>query len=208
MNLQWYNWAKRVQTIADNGLTFAESPFDIERYEMLQHMAREIRAKGADADITELKEIDSQEFRHYSTPKVGGRGVVFRNDALLLVREYRDNCWILPGGWVDVGESPSEAIVREIYEESGYRTRVLKLLAIYNRNVPNHRLQFLYNIYSLFFLCELIGGSAATSIETSDVGFFDEDKIPEELSLPGVTPAQITRLFEHYRHPEWPTDYD
>ncbi|MEK8020909.1 MAG: hypothetical protein VSS75_028900, partial [Candidatus Parabeggiatoa sp.] len=75
-------------------------------------------------------------------------------------------------------------------------------------NVPNHRLQFLYNVYSLFFLCELIGGSAATSIETSDVGFFDEDKIPEELSLPRVTPAQITQLFEHYRHPEWPTDYD
>jgi len=59
----------------------------------------------------------------------------------------------------------------------------------------------------MFFLCELLGGSATTSIETDDVAFFCEDKLLP-LSLMRVTPAQVARLFEHRCHPEWPTDFD
>jgi len=56
-------------------------------------------------------------------------------------------------------------------------------------------------------LCELLGGSPSQNIEIDQVGFFRENEIPE-LSLPRVTPSQISRLFEHYRHPDWPTDFD
>ena len=57
----------------------------------------------------------------HATPKIDVRGVVFREDKILLVQEKLDNYrWTLPGGWADIGESPSEATVREIYEESGY----------------------------------------------------------------------------------------
>jgi len=142
----------------------------------------------------------------YATPKVDVRGVVFRDDAILLVQERRDGQWTLPGGWADVNDSPAEATEREIWEESGYRARAVKLLACWDRNKHGHP-PYGYHIYKLFFQCELLGGEPTESTETADVGWFREDEIPP-LSLPRVTPAQIARFFEHYRHPEWPTDFD
>ena len=134
------------------------------------------------------------------------RGVVIDRDKILLVRERRDGRWTLPGGFADVGVSPAENVVKEIREESGYQTRAVKLLAAYDRSRHPHG-PYLYHIYKLFFLCELEGGEAQASIETSEVGFFAEDDLPS-LSTPRVTEGQILRMFEHHRHPEWSTDFD
>jgi hypothetical protein len=49
--------------------------------------------------------------------------------------------------------------------------------------------------------------AAAHSQETDAVDFFDENDIPQ-LSLTRVTPSQIRHMFDHYRHPEWPTSFD
>ena len=70
----------------------------------------------------------------YATPKVDVRGVVFQDGKILLVQERSDGMWTLPGGWADVGDSPADAVVREIREESGYETRATKLLALLDRN--------------------------------------------------------------------------
>jgi ADP-ribose pyrophosphatase YjhB (NUDIX family) len=142
----------------------------------------------------------------HATPKVDVRAVVFRDDAILLVRERAEGRWTLPGGWADINESPSEAVVREAYEESGYRIRAVKLLALYDRNKHAHP-PYPFHAYKLFFQCELVGGAPVQSVETDSIGFFREDELPE-LSLMRVTPAQIARCFEHYRHPDWPTDFD
>ena len=54
------------------------------------------------------------------------RGVIFKNSEILLVREIADNGrWTLPGGWADVNETPSESVIREVFEESGFKTQVL-----------------------------------------------------------------------------------
>ena len=97
-------------------------------------------------------------------------------------------------------------MVKEILEESGYHTRAVKLVAVYDRDKQGHPPHPNY-IYKLFFQCELIGGSASPSIETEDVGFFAEDSIPQ-LSISRTLPAQITRFFQHYYHLDLPTDFD
>jgi hypothetical protein len=56
-------------------------------------------------------------------------------------------------------------------------------------------------------LCELIGGEARTSIETGGAEFYGPDEIPP-LSVARVSDEEIARFFEHYRHPELPTDFD
>ncbi len=66
---------------------------------------------------------------------------------------------------------------------------------------------FQHYVYKLFFLCELISGSATPSIETDEVGFFSEDMIPE-LSLGRVLPHQIKICFDHYRNHNLATDFD
>jgi ADP-ribose pyrophosphatase YjhB (NUDIX family) len=122
------------------------------------------------------------------------------------VKERVDDCWTLPGGWADVNESPAEAVVREVYEESGYQTRAVRLLALYDRRKHDHP-PHPWHIYKVFFKCELVGGAPATSIETDGVAFFHKDEIPP-LSVGRVTAAQIARFFEHYHNPSWPADFD
>jgi ADP-ribose pyrophosphatase YjhB (NUDIX family) len=203
---QWIGWARRLQAISQNGLTFAQNPYDIERYQAVRQIAAEMMASGSGTDLEQVLEWLSSE-TGYATPKVDVRGAIFRDDTVLLVRERSDNRWTLPGGWADVGESPSESVVREVYEESGFQTMAVKLLAVYDRSKHPHYPPFPYHVYKMFFLCDITGGEAKGSTETTEVAFFRRNEIPE-LSTSRVTPAQIERLFEHQAHPEWRTDFD
>ncbi|WP_375515563.1 NUDIX hydrolase [uncultured Nostoc sp.] len=205
MEPKWLEWAQKLQAIAQNGLTYSENPFDIERYKQLRAITTEIMATYSNVEHSYVLDLFSREVG-YATPKVDVRGAIFRDDTILLVKERADGCWTLPGGWADVGESPSEVVVKEVYEESGYQARAIKLLAVYDRDKQGHP-PFPFYVYKLFFKCELIGGSPSSSIETEEVGFFAEHALPE-LSIGRVTPAQITRLFQHYRQPDLPTDFD
>jgi ADP-ribose pyrophosphatase YjhB (NUDIX family) len=210
MEPRWLDWARRLQAIAQNGLTYIDDPYDLERYEQVRHIAAEMMAAGAGSEIEPVLELFARE-SGYATPKVDVRGCVFDGDRLLLVKERSDGRWTLPGGWADVGESPAASTVREVWEESGYVVRATRLLAVYDRALHAHTPPYPYHIYKLFFLCSLDGaavdGPPPADHEVSHVGFFPEDAIPE-LSISRVTPEQIRRIFAHHRHPEWPTDFD
>lgn len=202
---KWLEWARQLQTIAQAGLTYAQDAFDIERYEAIRRMAAEMVAAESQADLNQVHDLFAGEYGH-PTPKVDVRGAIFQDDTILLVKERADGGWTLPGGWADVNESPAQAVVREVYEESGYQTRAVKLLALYDRRLHEHP-PHPWHIYKLFFQCDLVGGTPTTSVETDDVAFFRQSEIPH-LSVARVTAAQIARFFDHYRHPEWPTDFD
>jgi ADP-ribose pyrophosphatase YjhB (NUDIX family) len=126
---------------------------------------------------------------------------------LLMVRERHDNRWALPGGWADVHQTPRENIEREVREESGYECKVRKLAAVWDRNRHGHPPQPFF-AYKMFFLCELAGGAAQPSIETTEIAFFAEAELPDDISMGRVRPHQLKRMFEHYRAPELPTDVD
>lgn len=202
---QWLEWVRKLQAIAQNGLTYAENYFDRERYEAVREIAAEMMAAYSGSELESVRNLFARQ-AGAATPKVDVRAAVFQDGAVLMVKERSDGCWTLPGGWADVNEAPSEAIVREVYEESGYRTRVVKLLAFFDRDLHGHP-PYPFHVYKVFFQCELAGGVALPSEETEAVAFFREDALPD-LSLTRVTPSQIVRLFEHYRHPDWPTDFD
>lgn len=203
---QWLDWALQLQAIAQNGLTYIRDPFDAERYRAIQRIAAEMLAAGSATPLEPILDLFAGEVG-YATPKVDVRGVVFRADKLLLVQElFDDRRWSLPGGWVDINDSPSTAVQREIFEETGFETRAVKLLAVFDRARHPHPPRP-YSLYKLFIRCELTGGEPRTSIETGQAAFFAEDELPE-LSVGRVTPGQIARMFAHYRHPEWPTDFD
>jgi ADP-ribose pyrophosphatase YjhB (NUDIX family) len=203
--LAWLNWAQRLQAIAQNGLTFTENPYDIDRFQQIQALAAEMMAAYTDADPRYVQDLFDQQ-KGYATPKIDTRGAIFQGDQVLLVLEREDQKWTLPGGWIDVGESPGEAVIREIYEESGYETKILKLAAVYDRNKHPHP-PLIFHAYKLFFLCEILGGAPTPSIETDAVEFFPVHDLPE-LSLGRVVPSQILRLYEHAQHLDWPTEFD
>ena len=217
MDPQWLDFAQRIQAIAQTGLHYDPHMFDRERYEQLLEIAAEMMAAYSDGDIPRLRGLFDAQVGH-ATPKVDVRGVVFHENRILLVRENLLDAgrWTVPGGWADINEAPSQATVREVYEESGYRVRAVKLLALYDRRLHDHPPN-IFHIYKLFFLCELldaqraqeqIDNERAAYAETGEVAFFAEDAIPEDLSVGRVTQRQISRFFEHLRNPALPTDFD
>lgn len=205
MDPHWLHWAQRLQALAQNGLTYTTNPYEIERYHAIREIAAEMLAAQGGVAPAVVHDLFAGEVGH-ATPKIDVRGAVFQDETILLVKERADGGWTLPGGWVDVGEPPGRAVEREVWEESGYEVRAVKLLALYDRNRHGHP-PHPFHIYKLFFLCELQGGAPTHSIETDGVGFFRADDLPP-LSLGRVTPAQIARLFAHARHLEWPADFD
>jgi ADP-ribose pyrophosphatase YjhB (NUDIX family) len=202
---RWLQWAKRLQAAAQNGLAYNTDPFNVERYRTVRSIAAEMMATYSQSDHSAIADLFEQQIGH-ATPKIDVRGVVFRDDGILLVQERSDNRWSLPGGWADVYDTPSEATVREVFEESGFRTRAVKLLALLDRTRQGHP-PIPFHAYKAVFLCEIEAGKPTPSIETTEIGFFPEDSLPP-LSLGRVTPSQIHRFFAHRAHPEWPADFD
>jgi ADP-ribose pyrophosphatase YjhB (NUDIX family) len=199
------NWARKVQAIAQTGLTFTQDPYDRERFLQLQDLVAELVSGELDIPLGQAKSFWKGD-DGYATPKVDVRGACFRGDQILLVRERSDGKWTLPGGWVDINDAPSEAVVREIFEESGFRARALKLAALVDRNRHPHP-PSVHHIYKLFFLCEITGGTATISDETDGVEFFPVTALPE-LSTGRTLASQITRMYEHWLNRDLPTDFD
>lgn len=208
------DWAQRLQAIAQTGLHYDPPPFDHERYEMILEIAAEMLASNSDADMPTIRAVFDAQTGH-ATPKTDVRGVLFREGKILLVQEKLDGSrWTLPGGWADIGESAGDAVAREVFEETGYTVKPVKLLALYDRNKHTHP-PFPFHAYKAFFLCELtsperniVETASASYAETGEIGWFSEDEIPYDLSVMRVTPTQIARFFAHLRHPELPTDFD
>ena len=202
----WLLWATELQAIAQTGLSFSSDRYDIERYQRLRAIAVAMLAAGSGAAVERISALFEQDLG-YPTPKVDVRGAVFRDQRILLVREISDGRWALPGGWADVNQSARECVEREIQEESGFQARAIKLAAVLDYRRQGHVYSHPYSIYKLFFICELTGGSASPSRETSAAEFFALERLPE-LSLSRVTPAQVARMFVHLRQPDLMTEFD
>jgi ADP-ribose pyrophosphatase YjhB (NUDIX family) len=203
---QWLRIARELRALAQTGLSFTTDRFDRQRYERIRELAASMLAQGGGADYGAILGILHAD-KGYATPKVDVRGAAFIDGRVLLVREISDGKWTLPGGWADVNQTPSECVVREIAEESGFEARVLKLAAVHDYQRSNRPVRHIDSIYKLFFICEITGGAARVSDETSEVAFFPRHELPP-LSLGRSTAAQIDRMFQHAQSPELPADFD
>ena len=202
---RWLLWIKRLQAIAQDGLTYSNDDYDLGRYEQLRELAAEMLAAHSTGTLEEARDLLALE-QGPATPKVDVRAAVFKDDRILLVKEPYEAGWSVPGGWADVGESPSETAARETLEESGYNVKPVKLLAVYDRDRRGHP-PMAYHVYKLVYLCELLDEVPHSVVDTDGVSFFGEQDIPE-LSITRITRAQISHLFEHHRDPTLPTDFD
>ncbi len=203
---QWLTIAREVRALAQTGLAFSADGFDHQRYQRLQQLAALLMAQGSSPEHDAILELLRQE-KGYATPKVDVRGAAFAGGRVLMVREISDGKWTLPGGWADVNQSAGECVVREIAEESGFKARALKLAAVYDYQRSGHPPRHIDSIYKMFFICEIVGGAARASDETSEVAFFARNELPP-LSLGRTTGAQIDRMFHHRGHLELATDFD
>jgi ADP-ribose pyrophosphatase YjhB (NUDIX family) len=204
---QWLDRARRLRAIAQIGQTYTTDRYDRERFDELAAIAQAMLADLTGTPLETIVGIYLPE-RGYATPKVDVRAGVFHDDGrVLLVQEASDGCWALPGGWADEQESPKLACEREVFEESGYSVRATKLAAIKDRSLHPYTPARLEHIYKLFFVCELLGGAEAVSIETTAAAFFPIDALPP-LSLGRTLADDIRLLWTHRGDAMRPTYFD
>jgi ADP-ribose pyrophosphatase YjhB (NUDIX family) len=204
---QLLEWARALQAVAQSGLAWQPGEYDRERYEEVRRVAAAMLASVDGGDVARIEGWFAAEEGH-ATPKLDVRGVVFRDAELLLVQERSGGGWSLPGGWVDVGESPSAAVAREVLEESGYTVRPVKLLGLYDRDLrgfPPHT----WHIWKAFFRCELVDAEQRQlGYETTASGFFGQHELPSPLRFGDATAREIARCFELLEYPDLPTEFD
>lgn len=192
-NTKWLDWAKEIQALSQAGLAYTKDDFDKERFLRLREISCEIIAEYTEADFSKVKKLFAGE-SGYQTPKVDVRAVIFKADRLLLVQEKADGKWALPGGWADIGLTPKETAVKEVFEETGFKAEAGKLLAVMDKKRHNHP-PSAYHVYKMFIACDIVGGKAAAGTETKNLGFFSLEDLPD-LSEARNTYAQIKFLFQ------------
>lgn len=203
---KFFTWAQRLQAIAQSGLAYTSNPFDQGRYLEIGAIAAELMAQATETPVKEVAAIFEAQ-AGYATPKIDVRGVVFKNDKILLVRELMDGGrWTLPGGWADINEPLSVAVEREVREEAGMIVHASKLAAVLDRNKHGHP-AYPFHVYKMFVLCDLIAEATPDPIETADPTFFTLKNLPE-LSETRVTEEEIKLMFLHHQDPAHPTDFD
>jgi len=201
----WLEWARELQALAQTGLHYAENEYQRDRYRRLTEIAAEIVAEHSGKPHPQILDIFNRQVG-YATPRVDVRGAVFRNGELLLVREIQDGGWTMPGGWADVGDIPSQAAEREVWEEAGFQVKARKVIGVYdaNRTGPLE----IFHAFKIVFLCDILGGEPRPSSETSEVAFFSRHSIPGILSGERTKPHHILDAFNALDQPDIATVFD
>jgi ADP-ribose pyrophosphatase YjhB (NUDIX family) len=201
---QWLVWAQEIFSLSQSGLTYSGNPYDLERYKRLQEITAEILS--SQAEISKESVLNSFSMQAgYITPKVDVRGAVVHEGKILLIQERADGMWAMPGGWADLGDSPATVAEREVWEESGFRVKAEKVVAIVDAN-RLEPMEF-YHAYKIIFLCRLLDGEPRTSYETLAVDFFVPDHLPP-LSSHRTNEDMLEEVFAHVANPGRPTAFD
>lgn len=187
-------FVKRINALADTGLVYAENEYDKERYEELKEIGLKLMADMTNQPFEVLNSFFLP-VTDYPTVKVDVRGLVL-NDAneILMAKESIDGKWTIPGGWADIGYSPSEVVVKEIEEETGLKSEVVRMLAVYDKKCHPHPPQPFY-VYKLIFHCKITGGKLSHGFDMLGAAFFAMDKLPE-LSTDRILTSQVKQLYQ------------
>jgi ADP-ribose pyrophosphatase YjhB (NUDIX family) len=181
-------WAHELAAMARTGLEFATNDYDRDRFERTQRISESIAALVIDEEFTPerpyLPEIG------IATPKVGCSVAAFdESGRVAIIRRADDLRWALPGGYAEVGTTPSANALRELREETGFDARLERLVGVHD----NKSLDGVspYHFFICLFRATITGGRATPSKETLEVVLARPDQLPEDMSRP-----QRTMLFD------------
>jgi ADP-ribose pyrophosphatase YjhB (NUDIX family) len=216
-------WSETLAAIARTGLGFTTNLYEQERFEEVLHVAGDIKAAANEAlealetererdhFVQEWMESIGEGVPGYVTPKVAIGAIVGNDDGeLLLVQRADSGIWLYPTGWADVGYSPAEVAVKEVHEETGIECIPQRLLAV----IDGQRMGFSrFAMYMLVFHCSAAGGDLrAHPLETSGVGWFDENSLPETtagagwwgpMAFAAINGEEMPTVFDTVRSPVW-----
>lgn len=197
-------WAMELQSLAQAGLFYGRDAFDRERYQRIREIAAEMLAARTDIPLEKLTGLFCGD-TGYQTPKVDTRAAIFRDGKLLLVRENSGR-WSMPGGWCEYDLSPAENTVKEAKEEAGLDVAVQRVISVQDRDKHNQP-PYAYGVVKIFYQCEVLGGSFARNLETSESRYFSPEELPP-LAEEKCSEEQVRMCFAAYGDDNWRVQFD
>lgn len=120
--------------------------------------------------------MNEAESRRYPVrPVVGVGALIYDGGRILLVERGREplaGCWSLPGGGVEAGERLEDAVVREVYEETGLRVKADSLATVFERIMPDRESRCEYHYVLIDFYCTIVGGELRPGDDSRDARWF------------------------------------
>ena len=197
------SWADRLRDISAMGLHFSKNFHDLEAFRAVQTIAMEMMAVATGASFEELEPLRASVFARPTPVAVGDAGVIDNEGRILLIQRADNGKWAMPGGALEVGETPAEGVEREALEETGVPCRAVSLVGVFDSRLCGSLSS--HHLYQFVFLCEPLGDGdpeePSHALEVTDVDWFAEDGLPEDLD-----PGHVTRIPEAFR--VWHGDRD
>src|SRR6266496_793258 len=128
-------WSDKLRDMAATGLKYAQNIYDHQRYQAIQQIAIEMLGLATERPVAELEPLRETIFSR-SSPLVAGTAAIIDDDGKMLLMRRSDNrLWNMPGGILEVGETPAAGVVRETLEETGVRCVPVALVGVYDNRM-------------------------------------------------------------------------
>lgn len=175
-----YLIADEIRGMATLHKHFAENVYHSERADHLMLLAAKVAALVDENDPETVQAIFSAEPWQRFSPAMGTDAAVFNPAGEILLIQRKDNGhWAMPGGVVEVGQSPSEAVLRELWEEAGLRGRVVRLLGVFDGRFWGSQAKV--HLILPVFLVECVELFPVPGVEALDARFFSRDALPQAM---------------------------
>lgn len=175
-----YLVADEMRGMATVAKYFAGNVYEVERAERLMELAAKVAALVDEGTPEEVRAVFMAEPWLHASPVIGVDALVFNAQGELLLVQRRDNSrWAMPGGLAEIGHTPAEAVLRELWEEAGLRGQVRRLLGLFDGRLWGSRSKV--HLVHLVFLVDCADLMPAPGIEVLDARFFKPDQLPEAM---------------------------
>lgn len=172
-----YQAIDELRAVATAGLYYARTEYDKKRYQQILSIALGLFAALEERPFEELqREFVEDNWLHMS-PAAGAEAVIVHDEKIMLIKRSDNGLWAVPGGLVEVGETLAGAAQRELWEETGIRGQVTRLLGIFDSRVWHSKTKA--HLYHAIFLAETTDLLPRTTSEATEVAFFGEHNLPE-----------------------------
>jgi ADP-ribose pyrophosphatase YjhB (NUDIX family) len=184
-------WADKLRDISAYGLHYAQNVYEKDRYWQIQMIALEMFALATQELPTQLEPLQASLFRRPTPLCVGDAAIIDETGRLLLIQRADNRLWAMPGGALEVGETPGEGVVRETREEAGVECEPVALVGVFDSRYCGT--SSAHHLYQFVFLCRPTGAPPIEQPthrhEVVGVQWFAEADLPE-----AIDPGHITRI--------------
>jgi ADP-ribose pyrophosphatase YjhB (NUDIX family) len=189
-------WADKLRDVSAMGLYFSKDVHDEAAFRAVQTIAMEMLALATGESMAQMEPLRTPVFARPTPLTTGDAAVIDDNGRILLIKRADNGKWAMPGGALEVGETPAAGVVREVLEETGVRCRPLALVGVFDSRLCGTTSR--HHLYQFNFLCEPLNASEpqkpSHALEVLDTGWFPEDILPEDMD-----PGHVSRIPEAFR---------